>query len=93
MAEINNGGPAFPVLDREQQVEVTRADGTKELQNATVSQFGLTIRDWFAGQALCGMIAANDGPPNTSPHLMPQIIARGSYMMADAMLAAREAKS
>lgn len=44
---------------------------------------GMSLRDWFAGQALAGLMAANlsaDSPENW---------ALASYTMADAMLAER----
>jgi len=44
---------------------------------------GMTLRDWFAGQALAGMLDRTYGIPVS-------IIAERSYQMADAMLAARE---
>ena len=43
----------------------------------------MTLRDWFAGQALAGMLDRTYGIPVS-------IIAERSYQMADAMLAARE---
>jgi hypothetical protein len=47
------------------------------------NQLVMTLRDWFAGQALCGYIAAN---PSIDDHKA----AEWSYATADAMLAARE---
>lgn len=44
---------------------------------------GMTLRDWFAGQALAGILDRTYGIPVS-------IIAERSYQMADAMLAARE---
>jgi hypothetical protein len=44
---------------------------------------GMTLRDWFAGQALAGMLDRAYGIP-------VNVIAKRSYEMADAMLAARE---
>lgn len=45
---------------------------------------GLTVRDWFAGQALAGFLASpnNDGTG--------QEFARWAYMYADAMLKERD---
>lgn len=48
---------------------------------------GMTLRDWFAGQALAGML----GCP-LQPQSGPDMYARDAYAMADAMLAAREVK-
>lgn len=47
---------------------------------------GLTIRDWFAGQALAGMI----GTATTASAV--KALAKASYLIADDMLRAREAK-
>ncbi len=46
---------------------------------------GMTLRDWFAGQALAGMLDRAYGIP-------VNVIAERSYQMADAMLSARERK-
>ena len=43
---------------------------------------GMSLRDWFAGQALAGMLA--------NEHLYCQPAADDAYKFADAMLAARE---
>ena len=45
---------------------------------------GMTLRDWFAGQALVGICAAGNGTSN-GPDWMP----RAAYNLADAMLAER----
>ena len=73
---INDGGPAFPR---------TGADGH------TSPQSGMTLRDYFAGQALTNVdvrIPMSDDDDTPSP----RAIANYMYAMADAMLAAREAK-
>ena len=50
------------------------------------TEYGMTLRDWFAGQIAAGMVAysglygANNGPAD---------IAERSYQIADAMLSAR----
>lgn len=48
---------------------------------------GMTLRDWFAGQALAGMLA---GVPGT--HLIPtaEKLGKEAYDAADAMIAARK---
>lgn len=47
---------------------------------------GMTLRDYFAGQALAGCLAGEAGP-----HLNPNKLGPYSYAYADAMLAARNA--
>ena len=49
----------------------------------TGSHYGITLRDWFAGQALIGMMAYN-GTKGCG------YMANVAYEYADAMLAARE---
>ena len=50
---------------------------------------GMTLRDWFAGQALSGMAI----PWNAGPGPLAQSRAVAAYTIADAMLAAREENS
>jgi hypothetical protein len=49
-------------------------------------QDGMTLRDYFAAKAMQGMLAACTGWTSANQDLM----AKASYMMADAMLKARE---
>lgn len=68
----NDGGPAFPHSIDSSEVRL---------------QFdfkGMSLRDWFAGQALSGMLADSrfSGKAETYAEL--------SYELADAMLKARE---
>ncbi len=70
-----NEGPAFP----------------SEYIPGTATTPGMSLRDWFAGQALTGMAAAYPGkfPSQTSLGDM----ASSAYKAADAMLTAREEAS
>jgi len=74
--QINGGGPAFPCYE----IEVEK------------QHFGLSLRDWFAGQALAGMCAGfvNVIQQNRAEFVRDLIPA--TLALADAMLAAREAK-
>ena len=66
--KINNGGPAFPVtLDHRE----------------CVGAYGMSLRDYFAGQALTGLLAdqKRDG--------LLTAYADDAYAFADAMIAAR----
>lgn len=49
---------------------------------------GMSLRDWFAGQALAGMLS-NDG--GDDGYWQPNAAAERSYKMADALIAARKA--
>lgn len=68
--QVNDGGAAFP---RSSQGVAGDVDVAK----------GMTLRDWFAGMALQGLLAGgsrlSDAP-------------RWAYTAADAMISAREAK-
>lgn len=66
----NDGGPAFPVASAEAQQ----------------LEFGMSLRDWFAGQALVGLLSQTDRAVSANG------IAVEAYIVADAMLAAREAR-
>ena len=51
----------------------------------------MSLRDWFAGQALNGYLASwNDLIPNE--YFEPEYVAGRVYEFADAMLKAREVK-
>lgn len=78
MSTPNDGGPAFPL----QWLDFQPTTGDQVVRE----QFpGMTLRDWFAGQALASMTVAPDyskGPCN-------QAMAERAYVIADAMLKAR----
>ncbi len=74
---INDGGPAFPV------------DHKFLRQTASLAEIkiacGMTLRDYFAGQALAGLLADSNASSRS-------LYAKDAYDLADAMLAARERK-
>ena len=76
MSAPNNGGPAFPC----------ETYGIKNGKETTIPTNGMSLRDWFAGQVLCG-IHANGGEVGMGYH---PAFAASCYEMADAMLAARQ---
>ena len=51
---------------------------------------GMSLRDWFAGQAISGMIAFTSADRSTSPAEFTKQVAKRCYALADAMLKARE---
>lgn len=68
---INDGGPAFPVP-------------TPDSTDGRTHDGGLTLRDFFAGMALQGMLANNETA------YAPRATAPDCYAYADAMIAARD---
>jgi hypothetical protein len=75
---MSTGGPAFPVP------EVLTAGG----QIKTADGAGMTLRDYFAAQALIGLLSK----PATGNAVMQnpqQRLAEHAYSYADAMIAAR----
>lgn len=83
MAEKDTGGPAFPIQEQMQP----------EVHTGWFSpgQAGMSLRDYFAGQALTGLCAAVD---DYSPSRLLDMegFAVDAYSMADAMLAERAKK-
>ena len=66
---------------------MTKIDGGPafpKLYNATA---GMSLRDWFAGQALAGLFSQSEIANAPSADALAQIV----YGMADAMIAEREA--
>ena len=75
MSDQHDGGPAFPSEQSETQ------DGT---WNQTFEP-GMTLRDYFAGQALVGLLASNMGRVDDGSSY-----ADLALLHADAMLIARK---
>lgn len=87
---INDGGPAFPA-----QLAFSPDGAAHIASEYYASGEGMSLRDWFAGQALAGWCAASPlvrkEPLNmTVGHA--ESIATGCYRYADAMLKARNQK-
>lgn len=88
--KINDGGPAFPC---DVQVEDNNGSHYEE-------HYGLTMRDWFAGQALAGLLpklplidqTGEFGIKVADKTAYNMDVAESCYGFADAMLAARERK-
>ena len=81
MSEIETGGPAFPCEQHE------TLDGS---WNQTFDP-GMTLRDWFAGQALAACIQKCVPQECNTGENMEQMFARKAFLVADAMLATRTA--
>ena len=65
---IDDGGPAFPAM----------------LPGGNYCTPGMSLRDWFAGQALAGLLASGDWDETPIPD---------AYVFAQAMLEQRERRN
>ena len=87
MMKMEHNPPAFPIEIR------ALAPGEPHQPGAMVAQFpGMTLRDWFAGQALVGLMS-NSIHDHCPLFGSGEPFARDAYIVADAMLAERERKS
>jgi len=77
---MKDGGPAFPAT-RAEEIPIAQSENLTDWADVTYP--GMSLRDWFAGQALAGCVV-------DKAH--PRIAAQWCYRVADAMLAAREAQ-
>ena len=80
MSNTNTGGPAFPTKRRVQRAGYL----TDEYEPCG----GMTLRDYFAAKAMQALIIANGPAPQGG---WPTYAERTAYLVADAMLKAREA--
>lgn len=86
MSATDNGGRAFPrpaFVGQDQHQEEVRS----------ISQEGMSLRDWFAGMAMQGDLAS-EGPDfmtdGNEDGSREDRVAKAAYKFADAMLKARE---
>lgn len=73
---IDDGGPAFP------QSETSSGNSFRN----EYGDGGMSLRDWFAGQALKGMLT----DPKAADDFSNDDFARNAYWYADAMIRARD---
>lgn len=99
MSDIDDGGLAFPGT-RSQQVCTVADYGLSDDESPVFGEVqhpGMTLRDWFAGQALAGDFAAQNEVTGeyTNGTSDETALSRAKlfYRMADAMIAARKAKT
>ena len=76
MSDPKDGGPAFP--------RPMSQDGDGSRAEAFVAQDGMSLRDWFAGQALAGFSANHRWLADSWVDT-----AEAAYRQADAMIRAR----
>lgn len=74
----NDGGPAFPLSYTQQY---GKDEGRQEVYG------GMTLRDYFAGQALNGFLACTQQGEKIRDFSK---VAQEMYLLADAMIAERE---
>jgi hypothetical protein len=77
--EVKDGGPAFPFGEN-------RYDGGNHYLGKQYAP-GMSLRDWFAGQALAHMVSGSAVELPSWQH-----VAAACYDAADAMLSARQHK-
>lgn len=75
MSKIDDGGQAFP--------------NTYPIESSASGTIGMSLRDWFAGMAMRGVVTAGIGI-TVHPEAIRKWIAEESYALADAMIAARK---
>jgi hypothetical protein len=80
---FKDGGPAFPFVPTIEAVFTST--GT---EHRPIGTPGMTLRDWFAGQAIAGVCASDIDLESADWNGC----AAYAYEIADAMLKAREAK-
>lgn len=71
---MNYGGPAFPWKE--------------QTKGGFIDHPGMSLRDWFAGKALQGMVSGSQGL-----EISIREFAKSSYELADEMIAEREKKA
>lgn len=76
MSAINNNGSAFPLTGKD---------------SSEILEIGMTLRDWFAGQALPAVYkeACRDFDQKGYPEHWRYGVAQDAYVLADAMIALR----
>lgn len=88
---MKDGGPAFPAT-RAEEIPIAQSENLTDWADVTYP--GMSLRDWFAGQALAGLLSHGPHPDlkNMGSDRLSKHIAGAAYQIADAMLAAREAQ-
>lgn len=84
---INDGGPAFPVLEEYQQFN----DDLGRYEDHYAPKGGMSLRDYFAAKLLAAMVPSMAFLKVEKAEVDAKFATR-AYEMADAMLKAREAK-
>ena len=83
MSAPKDGGPAFPGPQPILLLDPATMHGVEKIE---VHMNGMSLRDWFAGQALVGLCAAGHAIKINGRDTLHEVTA---FMLADAMLAQR----
>lgn len=83
MSKKNDGGQAFPATG--EYVEFDQEEMTERYSGVHFESPGMTIRDYFAGQALAGQVNYEG-----LEGMDAKLVAGCAYELADAMLAERD---
>ncbi|HBX8243147.1 TPA: hypothetical protein MIH45_26865 [Klebsiella pneumoniae] len=90
----HTGGPAFPVSDGAAHriaMQLAGDDEAKYIAESAKALAGMTLRDYFAANAMQGWLAGYSAGINHPARSEEGFtVAELSYLMADAMLKARE---
>jgi hypothetical protein len=82
---MNDGGPAFPMT--EYSGKGMSYDEATRLYQYSGPHYGMSLRDYFAGQALAGFLAMCADTDAIVPK--PDDLASNVYKIADAMMVER----
>lgn len=92
--KVEDGGAAFPTGSHYlyQREPIGCEPSGQRIPVYSPSTPGMSLRDWFAGQALVGLLAASGTlrAPKGSSDVLCEAMAIASYEFADAMLTARK---
>lgn len=85
---LRDGGPAFPFEYHNQtsKYQLGFFQDTAVAPGASQQFAGLTVRQWYAGQALAGLM----GLQTVYDNMADRDVAKAAYRLADAMLAEGE---
>ena len=89
--KTSDGGPAFPRAGYYPPTDGCDLDTLRErLPSVTEPEDGMSLRDYFAGQAVMGILANSDLPDLFAKGFAPHKAAEIAYMVADAMVTERD---
>jgi hypothetical protein len=78
----DKSGPAYPW---------TRERHPQEAMNSITSGSGMTLRQWYAGLAISGLVGASHGLPIGESNVYNNVtLAKVAFAIADAMIAEGE---